>query len=316
MRMKWGIWAVVAALVALLFLAWTPDISHDELAARYATSPSKFITLPSGTRAHYRERGPQDGPAIILLHGSAASLFTWEKWVPYFPQDARVISLDFPGHGLTGERPGGDYWIDGLTAFLKEFIDALDIDKVALVGNSMGGGISANFAIQFPQKVTGLVLIDADGLPEDAFEEIDGPVGFSIAHTPGVRWIATKVTPRFLVKQGLDNVSEKPGVVTEKAVDLYWDLLRHPGNRVAMIKRFKAAEERPMNHAFERITTPTLLLWGEKDRLIPLANGEAMAERIDGAKLIVYEGVGHLPQEEIPERSAIDTFTFLGSVYE
>ncbi|MGD8327053.1 MAG: alpha/beta hydrolase [Sphingomonadales bacterium] len=302
---------VFLLIIGGLALGWTPNISHNELKARYATPPSAFLELPGGAVAHYRDRGPKDAPALILLHGSAASLYTWEAWAKELPNDLRVISVDFPGHGLTGATPQNEYWIKGLTDFLEEFIDTLGLEKVALAGNSMGGGISTSYALRRPEKVAALILIDADGLPEDLYEDIEGPVGFSIAHMPGLRWLATKITPRFLVKQGLADVSENPDVVTEEAVDLYWNLLRHPGNREAMIARFKAAETTPMNHEFEAIKAPTLVMWGTLDRLIPPANGEAMARRIPNAELIMYEGVGHLPQEEIPAKSAKDALTFL-----
>ena len=308
---KWLLLTLLGLILGLGALFWTPDISHQELVERYAQPPSQFLDLPSGTRAHYRDVGPRHDRAMILLHGSAASLFTWEKWIAALPKDIRIISVDFPGHGLTGPTPQGAYWIDGLTDFLNEFSDTLGLKQVILVGNSMGGGISSNYAINYPDLVAGLILIDADGLPEDLYKDIEGPVGFSIAHTPGLRWLATKITPRSLVKQGLADVSEKSGVVTEDAVDLYWHLLRHPGNRTAMIKRFKAAKAHPMNHEFEKIRAPTLVIWGEKDRLIPLANGQAMARRIPNAELLVYEGVGHLPQEEIAAESVQDSLNFL-----
>lgn len=308
-----------ALLLLALFLAiglgvgWTPNISHEELKQRYATPPSDFLTLDSGAVAHYRDYGPKDAPALVLLHGSAASLYTWDAWLLHLPKDLRVLSVDFPGHGLTGATPQKEYWIKGLTDFLEEFIDKLGLENIALAGNSMGGGIATSYVLRRPENVAALILIDADGLPEDLYEDIDSPTGFSIAHTPGLRWLATRITPRFLVRDALDNVSENPDILTEDAIDRYWHLLRHPGNREAMIDRFKAAKAQPMNHVFEAVQAPTLVLWGRRDRLIPLANGEAMAQRIPRSELIIYEDVGHLPQEEIPQRSATDTISFLTS---
>lgn len=309
--MKKALLLIAILVLGLLALGWTPNISHEELKDRYATPPSSFLTLENGAVAHYRDRGPKTAPVLILLHGSAASLFTWEPWVRHLPKDLRVISVDFPGHGLTGSTPQNEYWIKGLTDFLEEFVEALGLENIALAGNSMGGGIAANYALRRPDNVSALILIDADGLPEDLYEDIRSPTGFSIAHTPGLRWLATRITPRFLVRQALDDVSENPDIITEEAIDLYWHLLRHPGNREAMIDRFKAARHRPMNHVFEDIEAPTLIIWGDKDRLIPLANGEAMARRIPNAELLVYENTGHLPQEERPQQSVKDTVSFL-----
>ena len=138
--------ALVVLVVGAFFALSAPDIPRSVLEAKYATPPSRFITLPDGARAHYRIRGADSAPTLLLLHGSNATLFTWEPWSKTLSDHFRVVSVDLPGHGLTGPVPDHDYSAAGMAKFVGEFADALGIKSFALAGNSMGGGVAAYFA--------------------------------------------------------------------------------------------------------------------------------------------------------------------------
>ncbi len=302
---------VLVVLAAAFYLFSDPDIPRAQLETKYAVAPSQFMILPDGARVHYRDRGPKTGPAIILVHGSNASLFTWEPWAKRLSDSFRVISLDLPGHGLTGAVPSGDYSEEGMVRFLKEFADKLALQKFALAGNSMGGAVAAHFAEEYPGRVTHLVLVDAGGLPFKAGDR--EPIAFQIARIPVLRNVMLYITPRSIVTEGLGDAIVRKEIINDRMIDEYWDFARMAGTRQATLDRFSLPWGPYVKDHIAAIRVPTLILWGEQDHLIPVETGHAYAAAIPGSKLIVYPGVGHIPQEEVADRSAADVRGFLQS---
>lgn len=298
--------AVIAGGYAYLF---EPDIPHDELVAKYGGEVSKFLTLPDGSRAHYRDQGKADGPPLLLLHGSNASLFTWEGWVAELGDEFRVITLDLPGHGLTGRVAGDDYSAAGMDGFLLAFADTLGLERFALGGNSMGGGIAARFARDHAGRITKLILVDAGGIPAPG-EEQKMPLVFKLIGQPVIGDLLVYLTPRELVGDAVRNIYGDPGKVSEQLVDLYHDMNLHEGNRVATKYRVQAYDTTLLD-TMRQITHPTLILWGSEDRLTPLAMGRAFDTGIPNSRLHVFQGAGHIPMEEIPAESAAVARTFL-----
>jgi pimeloyl-ACP methyl ester carboxylesterase len=253
---------------------------------------------------HVRDEGPRDGPVIVLLHGSNASLQTWDPWAAKLTSKYRVIRFDQAGHGLTGPHPKRDY---SLAAF-DEVVDAvtrkLGVDTFTLAGNSMGGGIALSYAIAHPERLTGLVLIDAGGAPSAKPKSL--PIGFRIAQTPGLRDIMLYITPRSFLEKSLHQSVSVQSIINDPMIDRYWELLRYPGNRQATIDRFTSPRIPIDPAAIRAIKTPTLIIWGEEDKLIPFSAGQWFAANIPGSKLISYKGVGHIPMEEAADRSVGD----------
>jgi pimeloyl-ACP methyl ester carboxylesterase len=301
---------VLALLIGVGVYGYAPDVSHAKLVERYGGAPSQYIELSDGSTAHYRDQGNPDGVPIILLHGSSSSLFTWEGWVSLLGSKYRIITVDLPGHGLTGRTPGDNYSFDAFQAFVERFTKAINIDQFVIGGHSMGGEVAARFTLNLPDRVKALILLDASGVtvPDLKREE---PLGFTLLRTPvvraGLRWF----TPKSLVKEGLKKFYVDPGRVTEEQIERYWMLIRHEGNRVALIKRYSLPRPVALNDRLGRIGTPTLILWGEEDRLEPVEVGKAYAASITGAEAIYLPAVGHLPQEEAPEKSAAAVMNFL-----
>ncbi|NVJ98291.1 MAG: alpha/beta hydrolase [Alphaproteobacteria bacterium] len=317
--MKWiklGIGAIVLLLALAIIRYWTPDISHEELADKYAVGASDFITLPSGAQAHYRMEGNAEGPTILLLHGSNASLHTWEGWVDALETDYLVVTVDLPGHGLTGPTPADDYTYSGMVAFVDEFTTALDIDHFILGGNSMGGGVSLSYAIAHPERLQALVLVDAAGtaVPENTRIPQKLPAAFDLAGHWYSDWILENITPRAFVLEGLKTSITDHSLIDEAMIDRYWELVRHPGNRRATGKRFAWYRQGRSDLPVEQITKPTLILWGDNDSLIPVETGHSLKKRIGGAQLVTYPNIGHIPMEEIPAISANAVKGFLSSL--
>ncbi len=300
---------VIVVLTAAFYLFSNPDVPRAQLETKYAVAPSQFVQLPDGARVHYRDRGPKTAPVLVLVHGSNASLFTWEPWAKRLGDSFRVISLDLPGHGLTGAVPSGDYSEEGMVQFLREFADKLSLQKFALAGNSMGGAVTAHFTEEYPGRVTHLVLVDAGGLPFKAGDR--EPIAFRIARIPVLRNVMLYITPRSIVTEGLNDAISRKDIINDRMIDEYWDFARMAGTRQATLDRFSLPWDSYVKDHISAIKAPTLILWGAQDHLIPVATAHAYAAAIPGAKLIVYPGVGHIPQEEVADRSAADVRTFL-----
>ena len=304
-----GLAIVAAAAAGAFFYFSTPDIPRAALEAKYASSLSHYAVLPGGARVHYRERGALTAPAIVLLHGSNASLLTWEPWSKALSDRFHVVSVDLPGHGLTGAVPDGDYSQEGMARFVGEFADKLGLKDFALAGNSMGGGVAARFAEENPGRVTKLILVDAGGLP---FKAGDGtPLAFRLARIPVLNQVLLHVTPRSFVTEGLDKAIVHKEIVTDAMIDSYWDFARMEGTRRATMLRFAGAQDTYVRDHTTSLKMPVLILWGEQDGLIPVAVAHDWNKAVPGSTLIVYPRTGHIPMEEVAEQSAADVRTFL-----
>jgi len=294
--------ALVLILAGAVYIFSDPDIARETLEAKYTNEASQFAMLADGTRMHYRDEGPRDAPVIVLVHGSNASLHTWEPWVSILKDRFRVVSLDLPAHGLTGATPKGDYSTAAMAQSVRDLADQLGIGQFAIAGNSMGGAVSAKFAETHPGRLTHLILIDSGGLPFEAGEGT--PIGFRIARMPVVNNLLLWITPRSFFVEGLGKAIEKKEILTDAMIDRYWELARMEGSRGANRARFALAWDSEIADHLGEIDVPTLILWGKEDRLVPVSVAYEFEKRIPGSELIVYDGVGHIPMEEVPERSA------------
>lgn len=298
--------------VVALALSRAPDRSVESLVARWAPPPSDFVDL-KGMVVHVRDEGPRDDPLpVVLLHGTGASLHTWEGWVAALKSQRRVITLDLPGFGLTGPFAGAypehDYSGDAYARFVVDVLDNLKLQRVVLGGNSLGGEIAWRTAWLRPERVHSLVLVDALGPP---FTPESVPLGFVAARVPGLRWVTEIVLPRAMVAQGLASVYGDPSRITAELVDRYFELTLRDGNRRALGLVVRSLQ--PGRDA-ERIATlklPTLILWGGRDRLIPPAVGAAFEAQIEGSQRVVFPELGHVPQEEDPARTVLPVKAFL-----
>lgn len=312
--LKWTFGLLLAALIGLFALGYTPDTDAAAMRAKYASPASQFVNVGGGLTMHVRDEGKRDGPVLVLLHGSNASLHTWEPWVERLKGKYRIISLDQIGHGLTGPNPTGQY--DGLAfvGTLNTLLGKLGVNRFALAGNSMGGYVAWEYALAYPDKLTHLILIDAAGPPDDPNKKL--PIGFQIARMPGISKLAQVITPRSVFEKSLAGSVSNQSIVAPAMVDRYWELNRYPGNRAATGARFAQYAGRTRNvGALGQITTPTLILWGAEDKLIPASGADWFAARIPGSVKIVYPGIGHIPMEEAPDRTAADLDAFLSSPF-
>lgn len=303
---------LLLALVALFLALRTPDTDRDAMIARYGGADAQFAVGPAGQRIHYRDQGKRDAEVLVLLHGSNSSLQTWEPLVRRLGDRYRIVTLDLPGHGLTGGTPDKDYGADGMIAAVDVVAARLDLDRFVLGGNSMGGWVAWRYALARPDRIDALLLLDAAGMPLRAGEKPPpSNIGFRLLQYPLGRWLAAQITPRSLVERSLRGSVERQDIVTDAMIDRYWNLLRFPGNREATSLRATLDREPAMADRIGAIAAPTLILFGKQDRLINPSAARTFHERIAGSEVVMLDGVGHLPMEEAPDATATAIADFL-----
>ena len=301
---------VIGGMAVFVVANWEPDRSVEELAVRWAKPPSLFIEV-GDLLVHVRDEGPRDDEMpLVLLHGTGSSLHTWDGLADLLTNDRRVIRFDLPGFGLTGPDPENDYALETYVQFVVDALDTLDVDRCILAGNSLGGYIAWATAVLNPARVEKLVLIDASGYN---YESQSVPIGFRLARMPLINNIVQDVLPRSVVESSVNNVYGDPSRVTPELVDRYFELTTREGNRDALVERMRQLQPGTLAERITDITQPTLILWGKKDRLIPLQYGEQFQKDIAQSKLVIWEELGHVPHEEDPALAAKAILDFLGA---
>jgi len=248
----------------------------------------------AGIRLHVRDTGPRAAPALILLHGFGASLHTWETWAQALADDYRVIRFDLPGAGLTGPDPTGDYSDVHALQVLTALMDHLGIARATLIGHSIGGRIAWRFAADHPARVDKLVLVSPDGFQSPGFEYEKSPA------VPSIVGLMRYALPVSVLRMNLAPAFADRALLTDAVVTRYHDMLLAPGVRAAMIARMRQTVLQDPVPYLRRIEAPTLLLWGEKDAMIPVANARDYVAALPHGALTTLPGVGHVPQEEAP----------------
>lgn len=308
-RVLLGVLLVLGLSVAgFIVLNWAPDRPVEELQARWAPAPSQFIEL-MGMQVHLRDEGPRDdAEPLLLLHGTSASLHTWEGWVADLKRTRRVISVDLPGFGLTGPFPDGDYRIAHYTAFLDALLERLKLPPVVVAGNSFGGQLAWELAVASPERVSRLILVDAAGYPRQSSSV---PIGFRLAQVPALAPLMARLLPRRMIESSVQNVYGDPARVTDELVERYYQLTLRAGNRQALVQRFQQAPAGDSQDLIRQVRQPTLILWGGRDGLIAPANAERFKADIAGSRLVIFEQLGHVPQEEDPALTLLVVQGFL-----
>lgn len=302
---KWlpGILLSVAVLISgYTAIYWQSDIPLETLKKKYCNEQSKFIEI-NGQQIHYRDEG--SGYSLVLVHGTSSSLHTWDAWVNELKSNFRIIRMDIPAFGITGETKEREYTIENYVKFIDDFTTALGIDTFYLAGNSLGGEITWNYAYAHPWRVRKMILIDAAG-----YKRSNGtPLAFMIAQTPVLNKVMTKVTPKRIIKKSMLGIYHDDSKVTDELVNHYYEMLLRPGNRQAFADRVRVikyeAEEK-----VNKIKTPTLIQWGKYDTWIVPEDAEKFKNDIVGSEVKYYEA-GHVPMEELPEETAKDAKEFL-----
>jgi pimeloyl-ACP methyl ester carboxylesterase len=301
--LKYTLLFLFLLLVGVLAFNYAPDRSVEELKKRWAYANSQFTEV-DGMNVHYRINGT--GQPLVLVHGTGASLHTWERWTDILEKDFQVISVDMPAFGLTGPSPTRDYSLENYAKFLDAFLTKIGVDTFHLAGNSLGGAISWKYASMFPDKVKKMVLIDASGYPFNK----NLPLAFRMAKNPILGKVLLKITPKPLFWKSIREVYYNDDLITEELIERYYELYLREGNRQAFIDRVRNIEYNDAS-PIKTIKNPTLIMWGADDEWIPVGLAEQFKKDLINSQLIIYKETGHVPMEEIPEVTAEDARKFL-----
>lgn len=296
--------ACVLVLSALLS-ACSQSIDPQVLEQKYTNSSSSFMEL-DGNRIHYRDEG--EGDVIVLIHGTASSLHTWDAWTESLKQHYRIIRMDLPGFGLTGPDHKDRYEVSDDVTFLKQFLGHLNIESAHFVGSSLGGRIAWQYALEKPEQVASLTLMNSLGYPQERW-----PPPIQLAQWPVFDTIMSHFSPRFMYDIGLRDVYFDSALVDEKLVDRYFELSRYPGNLAAFPQRVKARLDQD-SQLISDVSVPTFVMWGQEDLYFPVANAYRFQKEIAQTQMYIFEDVGHLPMEEVPDASVKAYRSFLTQI--
>ena len=296
--MKRAVWAGSVLLLVLFaaFWLWTPDKSLASLQARYLAAPGDLVEV-DGTRVHLRDSGPKGAPAVVMIHGFGGSLHSWEPWAQALSVDHRVIRFDLPGSGLSAPDPSGNYSDARSMQLLLALMDRQGIARASIVGHSIGGRIAWTYAATHPERVDKLVLVAPDGFASPGFEYGRAP------EVPLTVELMRYVLPKPLLRMSLEPAYANPSFLSDALTTRYHDLMLAPGSRDALIARMRQTTLVDPLPLLQRIQAPTLLVWGEADAMIPVANSADYLKALANVTLVSLPGVGHLPQEEAAAKS-------------
>ncbi len=276
---------------------YQPDIPVEKLKKKYAGASSRFVEVMN-MQVHYRDEGPpSDTIPLVLLHGTASSLHTWNVCASEWTKTHRVLRMDLPGFGLTGPHPNHEYSIEAYVAFLAAFLEATHVEQCYLAGNSLGGLIAYQFAAAHPDKVKKLLLLDPAGYP---ITNAKGSLAFTLGRIPVLKNILKVITPISLVRKSLEDAYGDITLVTDELVEQYRDMACREGNREALVQRLNL-EHKTDTTVIGTLAIPTLVIWGELDQLIPVAHAYKFSRDLPVDSLVVLPGIGHVPMEESPQ---------------
>ncbi len=295
--------AILLILIASFLVFREGDVALETLMSTYAYDHSQFIDV-DGTSIHYCIEGEGDH-TLLLIHGTGASLHTWDGWTENMRDSLRIVRLDLPAFGLTGPSVDRDYTITTYVDILEAFVSKIGLDTFFIAGNSLGGNIAWNYALTYPDKVEKLILVDAAGYPSQE----SAPV-FKLARSPITAPLFKHITPKSFIKKNLLEVYGSPQLLTDEVITRYHDLALREGNRQAFIDRVRTvyADRSPL---IKNISCPTLIMWGEKDAWIDLKHADNFLNDIENSTSVTYPELGHVPMEEAPDKTANDALTFL-----
>jgi pimeloyl-ACP methyl ester carboxylesterase len=299
--LKVGLAAVLAFLGVLLAVGSARERPFGPTGRWLAAAglEPRFETV-AGRRIRFVRRG--SGPAIVLLHGFASSIYTWKDVLPVLARDHDVVALDLPGFGHSELPP--DLAFDEYPAVVTGLLDRLGLARAVVVGNSLGGAVAAMVAGGRPERVDGLVLVDAAGFN---LEEGRRPWPIRVVGSPPVAAVLDRLPlRRALVETSLRQVFFDDALVTGERVDEYLEPILRPGTLRAMRSVLASRSTKPdaVQNLLPKVEAPALILWGRDDVWIPPGDADRFAAVLPRSRKVVLDRCGHMPQEERPDEVA------------
>ena len=293
---------------------------HDRLSSSHSSIPTHFdaiermpvhTVLVHDQRIAYLDVGA--GPPVILIHGFGGSMWQWEYQQHQLSQHFRVLTLDLPGAGLS-DKPDIDYRPDQMLDYFVGFMDAMKIPHATLVGNSMGAGLAIGMALTHPTRVAKLALVD--GLPQHVMEKLTSPSVRRALESSAPSWLVSFGNTLFgslMIESVLQEIVYDPALLTPAVLERSNRNRQLPGliKPIMTVRENLPLWESGFAMRLATITHPTLVLWGEEDRVFPIAVGEELHRTIKGSRFIRIPKAGHIPQWERPDVVNQELITFI-----
>lgn len=287
--------------MTMAYVQGGPGVAASPQTPAIAAEPtSALLTLKSGVTLHYVVQGRADGQPIVLLHGIGDSWRSYEPMLRHLPDTYRVYAVTLRGHGYS-DRPASGYAQSDFAGDVRQFLEALDLRRVTLVGHSLGSFVAQRVAVEDAARLARLVLIGSGpgGLGNDAMRQEVSAMFMGVTDP---------MTPAF-ARDFQASVSARP-VPAAFYETMVAELLRVPGR--VFHQAVPALDDRDTLRRLSALQVPTLLIWGDRDSLFGRQTQDALLAAVPGSRLVVYEGTGHTPQWEEPARVAADVLRFAG----
>jgi pimeloyl-ACP methyl ester carboxylesterase len=292
-----GATAAAGLAVAVKLITRPREVDWNKnRASIFHSEHSRFVDV-EGVSVHYQEAGDPTNPPLLLLHGFASSTLVWSRvFLKLADAGFRVIVPDLLGYGYTGKPRNGEYTITGQAKLIIGLLQVLGIDQARIVGSSYGGAVAASCALDYPERVERLVLVGA--------VNNNGPLQFKLMRVFGSKVVGDVISPlligsRRLLRRRMKRVYDRhKWVLDEDRVRARHLPLRASSTQRAIINTVRRWDADRISHDAHLISQPTLILWGDNDPEIPLADGKRLHNEIAGSRLVVFNNCGHLPHEE------------------
>ncbi len=295
-------------LVIVLYIVWVliayRDIPVSELEQKYGGENLQTVNV-DGVNIRYKVEG--SGPPLVLIHSHFFSMRQWQAWVDILKNDFTVIRYDLTSHGLTGPDPSNDYSRLRATQLLQGLLSHLNIAKPSIAGSSTGGGIAYVYAANHPEQIENLILINTPGMPKVSNKYMEKEL-------PSWGGFIFYLLPESIFRAFLEAPIIDDSIVTDELLSEFHQMYRRSGNRLAEYERMRGYEKADITPILNKITAPTLILWGEENPQLPVEHVQQITDKLINTKTvesIIYPNIGHVIPLEIPARSALDTAKFI-----
>lgn len=299
-----GILILLAVAAIALFVWFTRS---PEPAPPPAPAAGERQVEAAGMSWRVREDGPQGAPVIVLMHGFSHSLESFDGWAGALSDTYRVVRFDLPGHGVTGAREDNAYSNEQTVAQVSGLIDVLELDRFVIGGNSLGALVAWRYAATSPDRVAGLVMVSPGGYSINN-------VGDEPVEVPVPVQLYLRLAPDAGIRMATQSLYGDPSRLTEERIAQIGQMMRQPGIGDALVARLTQFTLPDPEPVLSTVNAPALILWGEADVIVPASHGPRFVAAMPDARLVTYEGVGHMAMEEIPEQSAADVRAFLEDI--
>lgn len=277
-----------------------PAVTSVEITMATQTIQDQYVQV-GNIKTRYWAMGDH-GANVVMVHGLGGYIENWALNIAALGQHYRAYAVDLVGFGRT-DKPDIAYSVSALARFLRDFMETQGMDRASLIGNSMGGGVALQFALTYPDMVDRLVLVDSAGLGKEV------TITLRLASTPLLGDLLTRPN-RKGVEQLFREIIYDPAQITEEMIDLQYEMSALPGAQKSFLKTLRSMGTffgvrsqfiDPILEGLPKISAPTLVVWGQQDKVLPVSQAHVAAEIIPNAQLHIFDPCGHVPQIERPE---------------